>query len=161
MTINFPYLCALAILGIAAAKVCPVIDLKSAATFAILGGSTIANTGPSTIAGNVGLAPGTAITGFAAGVISAGFGEYAGVLGIPSKSDLNDAILQANAMGTAGYFLGGTIDLGNRMLLPANYYVTTTLGILSGDVRLDARGDETGMFVFKMVCFPLSPPFKP
>jgi hypothetical protein len=151
MTINISSICMLALLGIASAKVCPVIDLKSAERFSILGGSAVANTGASQVSGDVGIAPGTAITGFTAGVLAAGFGTFPAAVVLPVKADLGAAILQSSALANAGYFLGGTIDLGGRLLMPGYYFVTTTLGVLRDDLRLDARGDETGTFLFNMV----------
>jgi hypothetical protein len=41
----------------------PSVDLGTADPFAILAGSAITNTGPSVINGDVGIHPGTAITG--------------------------------------------------------------------------------------------------
>ena len=48
----------------------PAIDLGCAAPFAILAGSTITNTGPSIITGDVGLSPGSALIGFPPGIIN-------------------------------------------------------------------------------------------
>ena len=46
------------------------VNLATASSYAVLAGSTITNTGSSVVSGNIGLSPGTAITGFPPGVQS-------------------------------------------------------------------------------------------
>jgi hypothetical protein len=43
------------------------VDLGTSATYGVLGASAVTNTGPTVVHGNIGVSPGTSITGFSVG----------------------------------------------------------------------------------------------
>ena len=123
------------------------VALGSAGTFAILAASTVTNTGASTVTGDLGLSPSTAITGFPPGTVSGTFH-----LGDPASAqaqlDLSTAYNDAAGRTAGAILIAG--NLGGLTLAPGLYHSTTSLEISSGDLTLDAQGDANGVFVFQM-----------
>src|SRR5579859_4512028 len=126
--------------GVATVALCPFIG-----NFSVLAGSTVTNTGATTISGDVGVSPGTAVTGFPPGLAG----------GAIHKAD--GAAAQAQAALTAGYIdaagrSGGTSvsgDLVGRTLTAGVYKSTSSLAV-TGDVTLDAQGDPSAVFIFQI-----------
>src|SRR5665647_1117811 len=73
----------------ALAQVAP--SLGSAQSYAVLGGSTVTNTGPSVIGGDLGLSPGTAVTGFPPGSVSGGTIHAADAAALSAQNSLTTA----------------------------------------------------------------------
>ena len=121
------------------------VGLGTASSFAVLAGSTVTNTGPSVISGNVGLDPGSAVTGFPPGIVNAGTIHITDAVALQAQSDLTTAYNDA-----AGRSSTATIssDLAGRTLTSGVYTSATSLG-LSGDLTLDAQGDPNAVFIFQ------------
>ena len=135
---------AASVLLAASAQAAPV-GLGTADTFAVLGGSTVTNTGPSVLSGDVGVTPGAAVTGFPPGIVTGGTIHAADAVALQAQSDLTTAYDDA-----AGRSSSATIssDLAGRTLTPGVYSSATSLG-LSGDLTLDGQGDPSAVFVFQ------------
>ena len=66
------------------------VGLGTAEPFAVLGGSTVTNTGSTVIDGNLGVSPGTAITGFPPGAVN-GTIDDADAVAMNAEADLTSA----------------------------------------------------------------------
>jgi hypothetical protein len=121
------------------------VPLGTAANFAVLAGSTITNTGPTTINGDVGLSPGTAVTGFPPGQVN-GTINAADSVALQAQADLTAAYDNAAARpvsATIPVELGGTTQTPGVYDSPAG-----TFGI-TGTLTLDAQGDPNAVFIFE------------
>src|SRR5690242_3592857 len=67
------------------------VNLGSAGSFAALAGSTVTNTGPSVVNGNVGVSPGSAVTGFPPGAVVGGAIHAADGTAALAQTDLTTA----------------------------------------------------------------------
>ena len=117
-------------------------DLPS---FAVLGASTVTNTNPSVLTGNLGVSPGTAITGFPPGIYSGARYTGTDALAAQAHTELNAAILQL-AGRTITQDLTG-LDLGGRTLTTGVYGFNTSAG-LTGTLTLN--GSANDVFIFKI-----------
>lgn len=121
------------------------LALGTADSFAVLAGMSVTNTGPSVISGDLGVSPGTAVTGFPPGSVTAGAIHGADAVALQAQRDLTSAYNDA-----AGRSSTATIsaDLAGQTLAPGVYTSASSLG-LSGALTLDAHGDPNAVFVFQ------------
>ena len=142
-------LCSTVLIGVlgppSASAATPSVPLGAAANFAVLAGSTVTNTGLTVVTGDLGLSPGTAVTGFPPGVVT-GRIHAADNVAAQAKIDLdvayNDAASRP-ATATVPVELGGTSKTPGVYDSPAG-----TFGI-TGTLTLDAQGDPNAVFIFK------------
>jgi hypothetical protein len=123
------------------------VDLGTAGTYAILAGAEITNTGFTVITGDVGISPGSAITGFPPGVVN-GAVHSADAIAAKAKLDLTTAY--DNAANHSGAPIALTGDIGGLALLPGLYVSDTSMQLQSGDLTLDAAGHPEAVWVFQM-----------
>jgi len=127
-----------------------VITLGTAASFGVLAGSTATNTGPSIIVGNVGVSPGTAITGFPPGTIAPPSTDYAAdATALQAENDLTTAYNTA-----AGEPCSNTNNLTNQnlggLILTPGIYCFNTSAQLTGTLTLNTEGEQNPLFVIQM-----------
>jgi Ice-binding-like len=121
------------------------VGLGTSAAFSVLGSSTVTNTGPSTLSNDLGVSPGTAITGFPPG--KAGGATYQGdAQAAQARSDLtigyNDAASRAPTDIVAGDLVGKNLTSG--------VYKSNSSLALSGTLTLNGQGNPDAVFIFQV-----------
>jgi hypothetical protein len=117
-------------------------------SFAVLGGSTVTNTAtPTTITGNLGVSPGSAVTGFPPGIVTGGTIHAADAVAAQAQTELT-ATYNSLASTPCGTDLTGQ-DLGGMTLAPGVYCFSSSAQ-LTGTLTLDAQGNPNAVFLFKI-----------
>ena len=123
------------------------ISLGNASSYSVLDYSTVTNTGPTVVWGDLGVSPNTAITGFPPGT----------VLGTIHAADAHAADARTDAIAVyntlAGYLpvtqnLSGQ-DLGGLTLTPGVYKFDSSAQ-LTGALTLNLLGDPDSLFIFQI-----------
>ena len=127
-----------------AAATATSVALGTDSAYSVLAGSTITNTGPSVIGSDVGLSPGTSVTGFPPGIVNGTQHVADGAAG-QAKLDLVTAYDAAASEGPTSPIVA---DLGGQQLTPGVYDSASSIG-LTGALTLNAGGDPNAVFVFK------------
>ena len=125
------------------------ILLGTAGNFAVLAGSTVTNTGPSVIdGGDMGVGPGTAITGLPPGLVTPPFTTHAAdAVALQAQLDLTTAYDAAAGLPRTQDLTGQ--DLGGLTLSPGVYFFSSSAQ-LTGMLTLNDLGDPNAQFVFQI-----------
>jgi hypothetical protein len=123
---------------------CPTApSLGTASTYGVLASSTITNTGTTIITGDLGLSPGTSVTGTPTVSGATNINNAAAATAI---TDLTTALTAAQGMTSTQTVAG---DLGGLTLTCGVYKSTSSLG-LTGTLTLDGQGNANAVFVIQM-----------
>ncbi|MEU7720411.1 ice-binding family protein [Streptomyces tibetensis] len=107
-----------------AEAVATAVPLGTAGNFGVLAGSTVTNTGPTTVERNVGVAPGSAIVGFPPGAVLPPGTIHAGdAEALQAQNDLTTAYNQAAGQAPDVTYTGNPVELGGQTLVPGVYKV--------------------------------------
>jgi hypothetical protein len=139
----------------------PTVGLGTADSFAVLAGSAVNDTTPSSINGDVGLSPAGWLPGLTCGEVTGTIYSVDGSGPLPcrisdagllttAKNDLTTAFNDAAGRTPATALVGADNQLGGQTLLPGVYsFGGASTANLIGPLTLDAQGDSSAVFIFQ------------
>ena len=119
--------------------------LGTVASFAVLGGSTVTNTGTTILTGALGVSPGSAVTGFPPGI--SGSQHLNDAVAIQAQIDLTTAYNNLAGRPTTVNLTGQ--NLGGLTLVPGVYSFSSSAQ-LTGTLTLNGLGNPNSVFIFNI-----------
>jgi hypothetical protein len=116
-------------------------------SFGVLGATTVTNTGTTIVTGNLGVSPGSAVTGFLPGVVVGGTIHSNDATAMQAQTDLTAAYGGIAGL-TCNHNLTGQ-DLGGLILTPGVYCFNSSAQ-LTGTVTLNALGNPNATFYIQI-----------
>jgi hypothetical protein len=133
------------VLASPAGAVATAPPLGSASTFAVLGGSAVTNTGATVLTGDLGVSPGSSISGFPPGQVNGTLQSTP--VSTAAQTSIATAIGAANSESCDANLSGQ--NLGGMTLAPGVYCFDSSAQ-LTGLLKLDAQGSSTAQWLFKI-----------
>jgi hypothetical protein len=131
---------------VAAQAVAVTPPLGTAANFAVLGATTVTNTGSSVITGDVGVSPGMSVVGFPPGTVN----------GTIHAGDPAATQAQSDVATAYGFAAGESCDANlsgqdlGGMTLPPGVYCFASSAQLTGTLHLDAETNPNAAWLFQV-----------
>ena len=126
-------------------KAATTVSLNTSDNFAVIGASTVTNTGATVINGGLALSPGTSVTGFPPATLN-GAQSVSNASAIQAQSDVTTAYNAAASQPCTQNLTGQ--DLGGLTLTPGVYCFDNSAQ-LTGTLTLDGQADPNAVFIFK------------
>jgi hypothetical protein len=136
-------------LGAPAALAQTAPPMGAAQSFAVLGNTTVTNTGPSVVSGDVGVSPGTAVTGFPPGVVVGG-NIHTTATSLAGPAQIAAASVYTNLAGQSCTVDLTGQDLGTLPPLTPGVYCFSAAAALTGTLTLNSGADPNAVFIFKI-----------
>ncbi len=118
------------------------VGLGTAASYAVLAGSTVTNTGPTTLSGSLGLSPGSSVTG--SPTVTNGSQQIDTPAAVQAKNDLTTAYNTAAAAPSTNNVTG--VDLAGHTYTQGVYTASSSMA-LNGALTLS--GNASAVFIFQ------------
>ena len=140
-----------------------IVPIGTAYNFAVLGGTSVSNVGETYINGDLGVGPGSAVTGFqpepidtieGPGVVTEGLGVVNGKIyagGAVANQAHNDAVFAYDYLiAQEPIVYVGDIQLDGMTFTPGVYFFEESANLKeNGKVYLDFQGNNDALFIFK------------
>jgi hypothetical protein len=121
--------------------------LGSAQSFAVLGASTVTNTGPTVITGDLGVSPGTAVTGFPPGTVAGGSVHAGDATASAAQAAAHTAYAALLAEPCGTNLTGKTLGTSpGAVTLAPGVYCFNSSAQLTGTLTLNGNG----VYIFKI-----------
>jgi hypothetical protein len=122
------------------------VNLGAASSYAILAGSTVTAPGTIAVNGDLGIYPGTSLSGFPPSTVNGTKN-----LGNPASLAAQASLLIAyNTLFNLPPGVSVSGNIGGTTLTPNLYTSTSTLAVSSGNLTLDAQGNPNAVWIFQV-----------